>query len=50
MGGSKLLKLNYTLPSGQNASGKDVIAVIDPDDTIVETNELNNILVYGPIP
>jgi hypothetical protein len=24
--------------------------VIDPDDTIVETNELNNILVYGPIP
>jgi hypothetical protein len=49
-GGSKLLTLNYTLPSKQNASGKDVIAVIDPDDTIVETNEGNNIVVYGPIP
>jgi hypothetical protein len=49
-GGSKLLKLNYTLPSGQNASGKDVIAVIDPEDTIVETNEGNNIVIYGPIP
>jgi hypothetical protein len=49
-GGSKLLTLNYTLPSGQNASGKDVIAVIDPIDTIVETNEGNNIVIYGPIP
>jgi subtilase family serine protease len=49
-GGSKLLKLNYTLPSGQNASGKDALVVIDPDDTIVETNEGNNIVIYGPIP
>lgn len=50
VGGNKVLRINYRLPSGQTASGKDVIAVIDPDDAIVETDEKNNILLSGPIP
>jgi len=50
VGGNKTLKINYSLPSGQSASGKEVFAVIDPADTIVETNETNNVVIYGPIP
>jgi C1A family cysteine protease len=50
VGGNKVLKINYSLPSGQTASGKDIIAVIDPDNIVVETNEENNIVIYGPIP
>lgn len=50
VGGHKTLKIKYKLPPGQTASGKDVIAVIDPGDLLLETNEKNNVLIYGPIP
>ena len=49
-GKDKILKINRSLPAGQTASGKDIIAVIDPDDTAVETNETNNVILHGPIP
>ncbi len=49
-GGSKLINLNINLASGQTASGKYVIAVIDADNTLTESNESNNQAVYGPIP
>jgi len=52
VGRYKVLKIsiNYSLPIGQIASGKYIIAVIDPEDTAVETDEENNVVVYGPIP
>ena len=43
--GNKVLKINYT---GKTPL-EELIAVIDPDDTIVETDEKNNV-VYGSIP
>jgi hypothetical protein len=42
------IKLN--LPTGQTASGKYVIAVIDADNAVTESNEANNQVVYGPVP
>ena len=44
-GASKAITISYSLPKGQSASGKRLIAVIDPDDTVVETNEKNNVVV-----
>jgi len=49
-GKDKILKINISLPAGQTASGKYIIAVIDPDDAAVETNEKNNVIIYGPFP
>jgi hypothetical protein len=43
-------KLSYTLLSGVTASGKYVIAVLDADDTVEETNESDNVIAFGPIP
>ena len=43
-------KLSYKLLSGVTASGKYVIAVIDADDAVQETNESDNVIAYGPIP
>lgn len=48
--GKKVLKINCNLPANQTASGKYIIAVIDPDDTAVETDEKNNVVICGPIP
>lgn len=42
--------LSYMLPTGQTASGKYVIAVIDATGLITETDETNNVLIFGPIP
>ena len=50
VGKSKSVKLNYNLTIGISASGKYVIAVMDPENLVAETNENNNIVVYGPIP
>ena len=50
VGADKTVKLSYSLPTGQNASGKYAIAVIDADDTIVEEDEGNNHITFGPIP
>jgi len=41
-GGSIDLAVTYTLPLNQSASGKYVIAVIDPADKIGEVDESNN--------
>jgi hypothetical protein len=49
-GKGKNIKPTYNLSTGISASGKYVIAVIDPDNLVDETNESNNVLVYGPIP
>lgn len=35
---------------GESASGKYVIAVVDADNTISETDETNNTVLYGQIP
>jgi hypothetical protein len=49
-GGSLTGNIKFNLPTGQTASGKYVIALIDADNTVVESNENNNKVVYGPIP
>jgi hypothetical protein len=46
----KTLRFGYNLTTGGNATGKYVIGVIDPDGTIPESSEDNNIVVFGPIP
>jgi hypothetical protein len=46
---SKVLKLSYSLPVDQSASGRYIIAVIDKDDIVKEIDEGNNIIVFGPI-
>ena len=49
-GRTKQLKLKVTLQPGVSASGKFVLAVVDPADTLAESNETNNMVVFGPIP
>ncbi len=49
-GQSKTRKFNYTLPLGQSAQGKYVIAWIDATDSVAEINEANNIVVSSQIP
>ncbi len=41
--------LNVLLPEGVDATGHFVIAFVDADDIVDETNEANNIVVFGPI-
>jgi len=48
-GASKALTFTYNLPSGETASGMFIIAVIDANNTIAESNETNNVAVFGPI-
>ena len=50
MGKSKTKTLSYSLPAGEIASGKFIIAVIDADNTIAESDEDKNYVVFGPIP
>ncbi|MFZ3137286.1 MAG: CARDB domain-containing protein [Thermodesulfovibrionales bacterium] len=49
VGKSKSISLSYSLPSGISATDKYIIAVVDPDNTVMEANESNNIFIYGPI-
>ncbi|MGC8892422.1 MAG: SBBP repeat-containing protein [Candidatus Saccharicenans sp.] len=37
------------VPGSVNVSGKYLIAVIDPDNLVVENNKSNNRVVYGPL-
>ena len=48
-GRSKVIRLSYNFPKGQNAMDKYIIAVIDPGNLVTETDETNNIVVFGPI-
>ena len=50
VGKSKSMSLSYSFPSGVSATDKYIIAVIDADNAVTETNESNNSMVYGPIP
>jgi photosystem II stability/assembly factor-like uncharacterized protein len=49
-GDSVVKKLRYRLPVGESASGRYIIAVIDPEDVVTELDEVNNEVAYGPIP
>ncbi|MFZ3137525.1 MAG: DUF1566 domain-containing protein [Thermodesulfovibrionales bacterium] len=49
VGKSKSMSLSYVLPAGISATDKYIIAVIDADNTVMEANESNNIIIYGPI-
>jgi hypothetical protein len=49
-GSVKLTLLDAKLAKGASASGKYVIAVIDPDHLVKETDKTNNTVVYGPLP
>ena len=49
VGKSKIRKLSYSLPLGESAQGKYVIAWIDATDAVAETNEANNIVVSSQI-
>ena len=49
-GDSTVKKLRYRLPAGESASGKYIMAVIDPEDVVTESDETNNEVAYGPIP
>jgi hypothetical protein len=42
--------LNVRLPAGQNVSGMFVIAEVDASHIVAETNEDNNLTVFGPVP
>lgn len=48
-GESTTRRLNVPLPEGTSASGQFVIAFADADNVVSETNEANNIVVFGPI-
>lgn len=41
--------LRYAFPYGQTLTGKYIIAVVDEENTVVEVNETNNEVVYGPL-
>ena len=47
-GKSKAIRLSYNLATGQNATGKYIIAFIDQDHLVTEIDETNNIIVFGP--
>jgi hypothetical protein len=49
-GKSSIVKLSYSLPTGANAQGKYVLAMIDADDAVGEIDEDNNLIFYEEIP
>jgi len=50
-GGSMELKLKGAkLPAGTTLPGKYLIAVIDPEKSVPETDTTNNTVAYGPFP
>jgi uncharacterized repeat protein (TIGR01451 family) len=50
IGKAKKKKLKVTLPIGSNASGRYVIAVLDPVNSEAERNESNNAVSSGSVP
>ena len=49
-GKGKRFAFGYKLPVGETAAGQHVIAVMDINNKIVELDETNNVIVFGPIP
>ena len=48
-GAGKVIKWSHNLPVDDQATGKYVIAVIDEDMVIAESDENNNEIAGGPI-
>ena len=46
---SKKISLNYNFSEGTVMSGKYIIALIDAENMVIETNEGNNQIPYGPM-
>jgi cytochrome c peroxidase len=46
---SKTKTFSYSFKYGTDAAGKYIIAVIDADNTVEESNESNNYAIYGPV-
>jgi hypothetical protein len=49
-GRPRLTAATTLLPKFNTGSGQYIIVVIDPDNTVVECDKSNNVLVYGPLP
>ncbi len=49
-GKAEKIKLKKTLTLGQTTSGKFVIAVVDANDDVVESDETDDVAVFGPLP
>jgi hypothetical protein len=49
-GKGKAINVNLNLATNQTATGKYIIALIDKDNLVVEIDETNNTITYGPIP
>ena len=49
-GKSKNTSISYSLPVGTSATGKYVIAQIDANNAVVEADETNNNIDFGPLP
>ncbi|MFZ3137530.1 MAG: choice-of-anchor D domain-containing protein [Thermodesulfovibrionales bacterium] len=47
---SKNMSFSYSFSYGVDTSSKYIIAVIDAEDKVVEADEDNNNIVYGPLP
>jgi len=49
-GKSKDTSISYSLPAGTSATGKYVIAQIDANNAVLEVDETNNNISFGPLP
>jgi len=49
-GEKKVIKWSYLFPIGETASGKYIIALIDANHSVLEEDEDNNEVSYGPLP
>ncbi len=49
-GTGKAIRLSVSLPAGVTVNGQYVIAAIDMENGIAESNEDNNQVAYGPLP
>ncbi len=45
----EMRRVRFTTALRTSASGKFVVAVLDATDAVVEVNEVNNVVVFGPI-
>ncbi len=50
VGKPKKKKLGARLPAGVSGSDQFILAVIDPDNTVAECSESNNLIAFGPLP
>jgi hypothetical protein len=46
----KRQNISLNLPAGVSASGKYLIAVVDADDNLPDSDDSDNVVPYGPIP